>query len=222
MKVNLFNSLEFTRFVSRFRGSLYTLLLIGFFGLSSLNSALNFAKSSPKIRDAAPLASNFATFETLSLTKNSVKIAKTNVSATPKLKTVASGSSFLIKNPTPTSDNSYISPYESGVKVYKDRFFFAHSTATFNWLKSAAEGNSFKVEQNGKTVSYKIAKKQVLKLNENYNGKAPVSAYYTSISERAQFLGKTYDIALMTCGDGSFGKDGNNSDFRTFIFAYAE
>ena len=213
---------------AKLSSSLYTLLLLSFFGLSFLNTQLNFTRTSSEIRDAAPKIASTNLLEKIDLSKDQVKIAETNASTAPRISISSSYASrssynsyFSIINPTPTSDNSYISPYESGVKVYKDHFFFAHSTAAFNWIKSASEGNSFTITRNGETTSYTIAKKQVLKLNENYNGKYPVTSYYNSISERTQFLGKTYDVALMTCGDGSFGADGNNSDFRTFIFAYA-
>ncbi len=204
-------------FIYQYRGPLYSLLFLGFLGLSFLNNYLNFTRTSTEIRDAAPVFGTLTTLEKLDLSEKKVEIAKTNASA--PFKSASASAGFLIKNPAPTSDNSYLSPYESGVKVYKDRFFFAHSTAAFNWIKYAGEGDTFSVERNGTTETYRIVKKQVLSMTENYNGRYPVPSYYNSISERAQFLGKTYDVALMTCGDGTTGKNGNNSDYRTFIFA---
>lgn len=221
MKVNL--SDNFVKFVSKFRGSLYTLLFLSFLGLSSLNTYLNFSKPISEIRDAGPLASAFEPLEKLTFSKENVEIAETNArSSTSRLARVssaASGSSFSIQNPTETSDSSFIDRNESGVKVYKNRFFFAHSDRAFNWIKYASEGDTFTVMRNGSTSTYKIAKKQVLSMNGNYNGKYPVASYYSSISERSQFLGKTYSISLMTCGDGTTGPNGNSSDYRTFIFA---
>ena len=213
---------SFSRFVFKYRGSLYSLLFLGFLGLSFVNNYLNFSRSSTEIRDAGPTISALKTLEKIDLSEKKVEIAETNAKA--PLRTASSvrtgaSSSFSIVNPAPTSDNSYISPYESGVKVYKDRFFFAHSTAAFNWIKYASEGDTFSVTRNGATETYRIAKKQVLSMSENYNGKYPVSSYYSSISERSQFLGKTYDISLMTCGDGTTGANGNNSAYRTFVFA---
>ena len=165
--------------------------------------------------------------DNLAATSSTPAIAETAVSVTPPAvassfvpRRLASSSSFSIVNPTPTSDRSYISPTESGVRVYNDSFFFAHSTLAFNWIKSLGEGGTFTISRNGTTETYRVAKKVTLSMNGELNGLRPVSAYYDAISSRRQFLGKTYDIVLMTCGDGTYGANGNNSAFRTFIFAY--
>ena len=211
-------------FINRFSGTLYSLLLFGFFGLSLVASHYNFSlPRTETVRDAADFVIATELLEKLEHVKSPAESGSavpqtSRVSAlTPRRVSAMSG--FSIKNPTPTSDNSTIRPGETGVLVYDHSFFFAHSDQAFDWIKYASEGDTFTVSRNGTVEVYQIIKKQTLSMSGDYGGKRPVSAYYSSISKKRQFLGKTYDVALRTCGDGTTGRNGNNNAYRTFVFA---
>ncbi|MBQ2638265.1 hypothetical protein IJF89_01130 [Candidatus Saccharibacteria bacterium] len=206
-------------FFYRFPSFFCSLVLFGLCALAGLNRQLNLTlPKDAKVRDKVTIAS--AVFEPA--TKLDIRTGSTNISSSsPTTKVPATSystpasyatSGFSIVNPAATTSSSYISPSETRVLNYKSKFFFGHSTGPLNWVKSASTGDILTVIRGGITERYQIIKKQTLPL-------ASVQTVYLSISESASYRGATYDLALMTCGDGTFGSHGNDNNYRTFLFA---
>ena len=210
---------DFFAKIEKFSGPLCLSMVFLLAGLTFLNNQLNFdIPASRKVRDAAGFTEPFKEAEKLDLRTMSATVPATNFAAQNYARTpyvsyastasyvAPAGSDFSIY-PVPTSDNSYISPYETRSLSYNGRFFFGHSSNAMNWVKSAGEGNTVSVSG----AVYHVVKKQTLPL-------ASVQSVYYSISEFAAYRGKNYDAVIMTCGDGTYGANGNNDAYRTFLF----
>lgn len=219
-------------YINRFSGTLYSLLFLMFFGLAFVGTQFNFDLSkTSQVNDLINLDSSYAPLEMLSVDSllsaaPEVKTPETSSNLPPvstfispsTIEGAAPSSDFTISDPAP-SDCTSIGKFDTGVKVCNDQFFYAHSNYAFDWIKSASSGDTFTVSRNSGIETYKIMKKITLAMGRELNGFKSVESYYTSISKKQTFLGVHYSAALMTCGDGTFGVDGNNSSYRTFIFA---
>ncbi len=207
------------RIFNRFPSLFCSLALFGFFTLAGLNQQLNLnLPSEAKVRDKVDFSTAFATAEKLD-----IRSASNGTAAVPSTSYVASygswrsaysgtasavssGADFAIYS-RPTTSNDFIDENESGVLAYKGSFFFGHSGGPLNWVKSAAKDNTVSIDG---TV-YRIVQKTTLPI-------ATVKNVYFSISEYHSYRGKNYDAVIMTCGDGTYGANGNSSDWRTFLF----
>ncbi len=212
-------------FITRFSGSLYSLLLFAFIGLSFLNSHFNFdLPSGSKIRDVSPITSSLEEAAKLSTPKKTEEIASTftpGVSSVPKASNFGFMNSveaqhaalsrnsgmFTITNPTPVSDPSVDAGY--GIKRYGSKFLYAHSSLAFGPLKTIYEGGKIAVEMDGSYNVYEVARREVLpksKLNASSGLRLAIYG--------AQIYGESYDLALMTCGNGS----NDDSNYRLILF----
>ena len=206
---------QFFAKIEKFSGPLALSLVFVLTGLTFLNNQLNFdIPASSKVRDAAGFAEPFSEAKKLDLREISSAVPSTNYAGARYSYTYATyasavtpvSSGFTIY-PAATSDNSYISPYETRALAYKGHFFFGHSGNAMNWVKSAGVGSI--VNANGET--FRVVQKLTLPLSTVQN-------VYYSISEYLSYRGKTYAAIVMTCGNGTYGADGNNNNFRTFLF----
>lgn len=215
-----------TAFLNRFSGTLYSLLLFGFLGLSFLNSEFNFdLPKNAKIRDTAPV-SILSEIEKISNVKKPTEIVSTFKSSVPRTASpyryitntisvngASNSNTLTISNPRPTDNCSYISPFESGVLSCNEKFMYAHSSEAFNGIKNLSEGGIVTVYRDGSVETYKIEKM------ERGMELARVQNFYIAMTRYAQYRGESYDLILMTCGDGTYGPNGNNNAFRTLVFA---
>ncbi len=218
MKVNF---VEFTRFVSKYRGSLYTLLFLGFVDLSFFNNYLNFSRTTSKIRDTIPVlktASEIATLEPIKPLKTDESLATVPKTSTRYIfgsSTAKASSAFHIANVVDVADPSVDAG--NGIKRFNykgaNRFLYGHSTLAFSPLKRLYVGNTFTATLDGVTKTYRVEQRVVFnKASDLDNNAARRAALYTG-----KYNGSSYDLALMTCGNGS----NDDSNFRLVLFANA-
>ena len=115
---------------------------------------------------------------------------------------------FKITNPERVSDPSVDAGY--GVKRYGAKFLYGHSTLAFNRLKTLYEGDRFVVEMDGQTVTYQVSRRVVLS-----KAALDASSSLRSAIYGAAYRGQAYDLALMTCGDGT--NDDESSRLILFV-----
>lgn len=84
-----------------------------------------------------------------------------------------------------------------GVKKYGDDFLYAHSHLAFSTLKTYNVGDEFAVKDHGETHTYRISRRETFSKSTLDTNSGLRSAIYN-----ADYRGNTYDLALMTCGDG--------------------
>ena len=214
MKVN------FSKFVYLFRGQLYTLLFLGFIGLSFLNNSLNFSRNSSEILDAAPVSGTLAELPLIpEVAPVEIEpLATVPRTSTPYLfgaSTSRASSLFTIRNVEDVSDPSVDAG--TGIKRYnyrgKNRFLYAHSNLAFAPIKTLYSGSTFSATLDGVTKTYRVVARVVFKKSELDSNSGLRAAIYS-----AAYQGKKYDLALMTCGDGT----NDDSNYRLVLFAYAE
>lgn len=96
------------------------------------------------------------------------------------------------------------------VKKYGNDFLYAHSHLAFSTLKTYSVGDEFAVETNGEKRTYQISRRETFSKSTLDENSGLRSAIYS-----ANFRGNSYDLALMTCGNGE--NDDPNS--RLVFFA---
>lgn len=114
---------------------------------------------------------------------------------------------FKITNPARVSDPSVDAG--RGVKRYGAKFLYGHSSLAFNRLKTLYEGDRFLVEMDGETVTYEVSRRVVLAKSTLDASSSLRSAIYG-----AAYRGQSYDLSLMTCGDGTNDDD----SYRLILF----
>ncbi len=225
MKRSLFNHSTFD-FIYRNAGTVYSVFLFAFVGLSALAQQYNFdIPAATQVRDAAPFTAQYDTLGKLENVKKPAEIASSHVSSVPRTArfsinvtadaiaaqhaSIVSGSSlFKITNPQRVSDPSVDAGY--GVKRYGAKFLYGHSSLAFSPLKRLYEGDRFVVEMDGEVVTYQVARREVIAKSTLDASSSLRSAIYA-----ASYRGKSYHLALMTCGDGS----NDDSSYRLILFA---
>ena len=115
---------------------------------------------------------------------------------------------FTIKDPASVKDPSIDA--EAGVKKYGEKFLYGHSSLAFDGLKTLYENDELILEEGGKTERYVVSKRIVEKKSVLDSNSALRKSIYS-----AAYRGKTYDLSLMTCGDGT----NDDRNMRLIIFA---
>lgn len=209
-------------FINCHSGSAYSFLLFVFLGLSLVHTNFNFnLPKTSKIRDAAPFSTVYSPLEKLSLSGSA---GNSKISAVPRTATAVfnqpaatfaaryaavSGSSlFRISNPAPVADPSVDAGY--GVKRYGAKFLYGHSSLAFSRLKSLNVGDQFIVEMDGQVATYRVSRREVMSKSSLDANSGLRSAIYG-----AQYRGKSYDLSLMTCGNGA----NDDANYRLILFA---
>ena len=217
---------KFARFVAKYRGAIYSFLLFVFIGLSFLNNYFNFTRKTSEILDAAPVLTTKSDLSALPLidAKKTELINTSYVASTPSTSTryVFSNNSnsnqptlFTISRVENVSDPSIDAG--NGIKRYnyngKNRFLYAHSTRAFAPIKHIYAGGRFTATLDGVTKTYRVERREVFaKSDLDSNASLRASIY------SASYRGKTYDLSLMTCGNGT----NDDSNYRLVLFAVTE
>lgn len=97
-----------------------------------------------------------------------------------------------------------------GVKKYGNDFLYAHSHLAFATLKTYSVGDKFAVETDGIVHTYQISRRETFSKTALEENSGLRSAIYA-----ADFRGNSYDLALMTCGNG----ENDDRDSRLVFFA---
>ena len=211
---------------NRFPSFFCSLALFGFFTLAGLTQKLNLnLPKEAKVRDEVSFSGTaFPAAEKLDIRSGSKDIAVSFAAAVPvtsrtyitpqnsnPVSVVAQPVNFSIVNPTPVN-NPAIDAGNSIMRymTYGGRFLYAHSSRAFSPLKSNYEGGQITVTMDGQTATYKIALRKVfVKATELDNNSARRLALYSS-----KYNGQSYDLTLMTCGNGS----NDDSNYRLVLF----
>ncbi|MBQ3464420.1 sortase [Candidatus Saccharibacteria bacterium] len=210
-------------------GAFYAILLFGFFTLSFINTKFNYyLPAVQEIRDTASFAVNSPLKDHLEINDRLATISSSYSSNLPKTSQIStidasaallsarytkisqSSGLFRIKNPVRVSDPSVDAGF--GVKRYGDSFLYGHSSLAFAPLKTLSVGDRLEIEDGLKTATYRIEKRIVLSKSELDANSALRNAIYN-----ASYRGKTYDFALMTCGNGS----NDDPNYRLILFVSA-
>lgn len=210
-----------------FVSSTYTLLMGIFFLLLNFANNLNFEPTSPYISDAVPSIHNDASSSPMkNIPRVSSDIANTfsstmTFSATRNIPL----SSYISINGRVIATYNAINGTEDDaggrVAKYNNNFYYGHNTANvFGSLASLPIGSTFSITENGLTKTYRIASSELFeKTGANVlSTKAYPNRNFSNGIYAASYLGKKYDIALMTCAGTMLG--GGDATERYVVFAY--
>ena len=186
--------------------SYYSILFLLFLGLVGLSSRFNFSLNhTTAIRDVSDFSTDLGEIAKINLDRKTESVATsfahpvapTSTSSTVLDTTsVSRTASFSIKNPAPVSDPSVDAG--TGVKRYGSHFLYGHSSLAFSPLKTLYVGDTLTVEINGETKTYAVSRREVFSKASLDANSALRSSIYS-----ANYRGNSYDLALMTCGNGS-------------------
>ena len=181
--------------------SYYSILFLLFLGLAGLSSRYNFSLNhSTAIRDTSDFSTDLGEVAKINLDRKTESVATSFVapatSSVSPARTSSSPSSFVISNPSPVSDPSIDAG--TGIKRYGSRFLYGHSSLAFSPLKTLYVGDTLTVEINGEAKTYAVSRREVFSKASLDTNSALRSSIYS-----ANFRGNSYDLALMTCGNGS-------------------
>ena len=209
----------------RYTGAFYSALLLIFLTLSGVNTWFNFdIPATSQIRDAGPILPNYSIAEPLHI---SSLLANSNVQDVPSTSTISSNYSavrYFTQRRSASVASSGLTRFANikavsspsvdagtGIKSYGTKFLYAHSSLAFAPLKSLNEGAKFEVEQNGQVFTYIVSRQVVFnRASDLDSNSARRKAIYN-----ASYNGKTYDLALMTCGNGT----NDDPAYRLVVFA---
>lgn len=206
----------------RYTGALYSLLFFAFLGLARINTSFNFDLKSASIYDAAPSVSTFSELKKLTPVDDSLvalsssyvsNVPRTSASLVSAPRAASASNIFTINNPTTVSNPSIDAGY--GVLRYNNgsnggRFLYGHSSLAFNRLKTTFIGDKINVEMDSAPSTYVVSARVVFnKSSELDNNSGRRLALYN-----AKYNGTSYDLALMTCGNGT----NDDPNFRLVLF----
>ncbi len=190
--------------IKRFAMPLFSVMFLSF--LSILVPFTEYTLSAPasEIRDTATFVNKLTELEPIELRK---EVSIDNL-ATSRTSGYHHNSYFTIVNPekvsTPAVDAGY------GVKRYLKKFLYGHSSLAFSPLKNLYNGNRFVVTMDGETAAYEVVVREVFSRSYLDSNSALRKAIYN-----ANYRGESYDLSLMTCGNGS----NDDSSYRLILFA---
>lgn len=207
-------------YINHYKGALYSLLIFGFLGIATVNLHFNFSvPKATKIRDIADFSIELKEQTKLSIDKTSLSLASTFSAAVPRTSsssattsglsaTISDSGLFTISNPISVSNPAVDAG--RGVKRYGEKFLYGHSTLAFSPLKQLYVGDRFVVEMDGKIETYVVSRREVMSKSTLNSNSALRKSIYS-----AKYMGKSYDLSLMTCGNGA----NDDSNYRLILFA---
>src|SRR5574344_1557308 len=184
--------------------------------LNTISSISKDTKSADSV--TSNTSNNVTTTQTTSVVN---KLATSAKSATEsKTNWISIGGKTL--NIVATGSGSYMpATPTNGVALYGSKFIYGHnSAAIFGNLKNMNIGDTFTVNIDGKTSTYKIALKEILKCENSADGSYSASES-CKLSVKNSIYKATYegnfDLSIMTCAGTNLG--GGRATHRLIIEA---